>query len=391
VTGPRRRRLTAASLAAPVVEPPRPAGVDAAGVPLSEDQRRFRKDWGPAECVAELRRIAELDPTRVVTRNYFRVHSAISEATWNRHFGTFEEYKRQAGVILRRHAHRLEKAIAKHASVDRLREMNTTRREYEGRYLRPAGGRWQSALIVSDLHDKECDPFARRVVVDTARRVLPEKIIIAGDMFDLPEFSKHTKDPRSFDILGRIAWVHAFLGDLRSASPDSEIVLIEGNHEFRLLRHMSEETPALMVVLADLHGFTVPRLLGLDAFAVNYIARADMTAWSERDIGAELRKNYLIAWDSLLIGHYPNMREMGLPGASGHHHKHIVWPHYSPVHGPYEWHQIGAGHQREASYAAGEKWATGFLLAHVDTTTRRTQFEYIDLSHPAAMVGGKWY
>lgn len=372
-------------------EAPRPAGMGANGVPLSEDQRKFRRDWTPADCVAELRRIAEIDTSKVISRNYFRVHSPISESTWNRYFGTFEEFKRQAGIILRRHAHRLEKSIAKHASVDRLRDMNKHRREYAGKYLRPAGGRWQTALVVSDLHDKECDPFARRVVVDTARRVLPEKIVIAGDLFDLPEFSKHTQDPRSFDILARIAWAHAFLADLRAASPDSEIVLIEGNHEFRLLRHMAEETPALMTILADLHGFTVPRLLGLDAYGVNYIARADMTAWNERDIATQLRKNYLIAWDSVLFGHYPNMREMGMPGASGHHHKHLVWTQYSPVHGAYEWHQIGAGHQREASYAPGEKWATGFLLAHVDTLTRRTQFEYLDLSHPAAMVGGKWY
>jgi hypothetical protein len=82
---------------------------------------------------------------------------------------------------------------------------------------------------------------------------------------------------------------------------------------------------------------------------------------------------------------------MGIPGASGHHHKHLVWTAYSPVHGPWEWHQLGCGHQREASYCAGEKWGQGFLLAHADTRTKRTQFEYADLSHPGAMVGGKFY
>ena len=48
-------------------------------------------------------------------------------------------------------------------------------------------------------------------------------------------------------------------------------------------------------------------------------------------------------------------------------------------------------HQREASYCAGEKWGNGFLLAHIDKSNKRTQFEYLDLSHPAAMIGGRHY
>ena len=362
------------------------------GVPLSEDQRKFHPDWTAADCIAELQRIAGLDTTKVISRNYFRVHSDISESTWNRYFGTFEEFKRQSDITLSRHAHRMERDIAKHASVDKMRTLNAGKREWEGAYLRPSSRRWQTVLILNDVHDIHCDPFWRRVLMDTARRVQPEKIVLNGDIFDLPEFSKHFQDPRSFDLLRRIRWVHEFLGDIREAAPESEIIFTEGNHEARLLRHLGEQTQAMMVVLADLHGFTVPKLLGLDRYEVNYIARVDLTAWTERDIKVQLRKNYVTLYEgSLLFGHFPEMRSMGIPGGSGHHHKHIVWPGYSPTWGPYEWHQIGCGHQREASYCAGEKWGNGFLLAHIDTSTKRTQFEYLDLSHPAAMIGGRHY
>ena len=361
-------------------------------VPLSEDQRKFHEHWTAADCIAELRRIAQIDTTKVITRNYFRVNSDISESTWNRYFGSFLEYKRQAEIIISRHAHRMERDIAKHASVDKMRAMNATKREWEGEYLRPSGRRWQTVAVLNDVHDKECDPFYRRVLIDTVRRVQPEKIIINGDLFDLPEFSKHFQDPRTFSLVDRIKWVHAFLADLRAAAPNSEMTLVEGNHEFRILRHLSEETPAMMVVLADLHDFTVPKLLGLEAFGVNYIARADMTAWTERDIKAQLAKNHITLYDNaLLFGHFPEMRNMGIPGASGHHHKHIVWPGYSPIHGPYEWHQVGSGHMRQAGYCAGEKWGNGFLLAHVDTANKHSQFEYIDVSHQGAMVGGAFY
>lgn len=359
-------------------------------VPLSQDEQKITRA-SKRDCLAELRRVAELDPDRVITRNYFRVTSPFAESAWNAHFGTFLEFKRQAGIILSRHAHRLERDIAKHASVDRMRALNGEKRQWEGRYARPSNRRWRTALVCSDLHDTHCDPFYRRVLLDVAARAQPEVVVLNGDIFDLPEFSKHVQDPREFALLARVRWVHAFLADLRGAVPEAEILFVEGNHEFRLLRHMGEQTQAMMVVLADLHGFTVPKLLGLDRYQVNYIARADMTAWTERDIKAELRKNYVVLWDSLLFGHFPEMRAMGVPGASGHHHKHVVWTAYSPVYGPWEWHQIGAGHQREASYCSGEKWANGFLLAHCDTHSRRTQFEYIDVSQPAAIAGGKFY
>ena len=362
------------------------------GLPLSEDERKFHPEWTAEDCIGELLRVAKLEPTKVISRNHFRVYSDISESTWNRYFGTFLEFKRQAKIILSRHAHRLERSIAKHASVDKLRDMNIEKRLWEGRYLRPTSARFQTALVGSDLHDLECDPFYLRLFIDTARRVQPEKIILDGDIFDLPEFSKYAQDPREFKVIDRIKWVHKLLAALRKACPNSEITLIEGNHEYRLLRHLGEQNQALLVVLNDLHGYTVPSLLGLKDFEVNYVAKADMTAFSERDIKEQIGKNYITCWDNaVLFGHYPNMREMGIPGANGHHHRHIVWNSYSPIYGSWEWHQLGCGHKREASYCAGEKWSNGFLLVHVDTVSKRSQFEYLDVSHDHCFIGGKLY
>lgn len=358
---------------------------------LSEDERKFHKEWTAQDCLSHLRGMARASPNTFISRHYFRLNSDISEATWNRYFGTFIEFKRQAGIQLSRHAHRLELNIAKHASVDVQRSMNEQKADWGEAYLRSFSKRFQSVLVLTDIHDKSCDPFYRRVSLDTARRLQPEKIVIPGDLFDLPEFSKHTKDPRSFELLSRIAWVHAFLGELREACPSAEITVTEGNHEFRLLRHLAEESPAMMVVLADLHGFTVSKLLGLDQFELNYVARGDLTAWNEKAIKDQIRKNYVLLYNSVLFGHYPDMRHMGYPGASGHHHRHELWSSYSPQFGPMEWHQIGCGHVREASYMAGETFANGFLICHVDTERRRTQFEYADVSHHRACVGGKFY
>lgn len=359
-------------------------------IPLSEDQRKFHPGWTAQDCINELQRIAKLDQTKVITRNYFRVHSQISESTWNRYFGTFHEFKRQAGVVLTRHAHNLERSIAKHASMDVKREMNAAKIAYEGKYLRPHKGRFQSVVVASDLHDVNCDPFYRRCLIDTVKRVKPEIIVLNGDLFDLPEFSKYIQDPRSYNPVLRIKWVHKFLEDLRNAAPNAEIKMVEGNHEYRLLRHLSEATPALMTVLADLHGMTVSSLLGLDKFEINLIARSDLAALNERDIKDEVRKNYVLIHDCLLFHHFPEGAYMGYPGANGHHHKHLVKSYYSPTFGPYEWHQTGAGHLREASYCAAEKWSTGFLVVHVDTHTKHSVMEYIDV-RDFAVIGGLFY
>ncbi len=358
--------------------------------PLSEDERKFRRSWGQKRCLKHLREIAEKTPDRVITRNFFRINSDISESTWNRYFGTFHEFKRAANIILSRHAHTLERSIAKHSSKDVQREMNIDKRGYEDKYDRPAGTRYRDILVGSDIHDKMCDPFYRRLFIETAARLQPDVICLKGDIFDLPEFSKYTVDPREWSPIDRITWVHEFLAELREVCPDARIDLIEGNHEFRLLRHLSESTPALQQILSDLHGFTVSSLLGLDEFEVNLIARADLTAFTERDIKSEIGKNYKVYFESVLAHHYPTGRQMGFPGWSGHHHKHIVWPFYSPTYGSSEWHQVGCGHRREASFCDGAIWANGFLIAHVDTQTTHTAFEYIEL-RDHAVIGGRWY
>lgn len=358
--------------------------------PLSENPCK-RNVATRAECIADLRRIAEADLDKIITRNYYRVYSLYSEAAWNKHFGTFEEFKRQANIKLRRHARKMETDIAKHASVNAYKEMNIEKRNWGDKYTKPSGKRFQTVLVGSDVHDIECDPFWRKTFIDTARRSLPDKIVLNGDLFDLPEFGKYAVDPRDFSVVKRIKWVHQFLAELREACPDAELILIEGNHEYRLLRHLSEATPAMKVLLSDLHSMTVPKLLGLDQFEVRYIAPADLATFTIPDAKAELKRNFLVMYDFLVAHHFPDGANFGLPGWNGHHHSHHSFTKFSPVLGTYEWHQLGSGHKRSASYCNGEKWSNGFLLAHVDTQMKRVQFEYIDTTSDHVVIGGKWY
>jgi len=360
-------------------------------IPLSENQRKFHADWTAKDCIAELQRVANIDTDKVISRNYFRVHSQISESTWNQFFGTFSEFKRQSGIILTRQQHQLEREIAKHASVDHYRKLNVERADWGSKYIRNNPTRFKTAIFFSDLHDEEVDPFYMRVLIDTVKRVKPDLMCLVGDGMDLPEFGKYTVDPREWSPVGRIQFMHKnVLRPLRSAAPDAQFDYIEGNHEARLLRLLADATPALRAVLSDLHGMTIGKLLGLDEFEINYVAKADLSTYTKRDFDSELRNNYRIYWGSVLAHHFPQGRNMGLPGVNGHHHKHISWPMFNPIYGAYEWHQMGCGHRRSASYCEGEHWHMGFDIVHVDTLTRATVHDYVTVSD-FAVAGGKFY
>jgi len=359
-------------------------------LPMSENVNRITEAT-PEACIEALRTFALLNPEKPVTRNSFRLYGPLAESAWNCHFGSFLEFKRQAQLELNRQQHTLERQIAKHVSVDHYRRANEDRRDWADRYTRTNARRFKTMLVCSDLHDKEIDLFYLRVLIDTAERVQPDVIVLNGDIFDLPEFGKYGVDPREWDVTGRIRFTHEnILGPLRRACPDSQIDFIEGNHEARLLRHMSDATPALRSVLSDLHGMTVSKLLGLDQFQINYIAKADLAAFTKRDFEKELANNYKVYFETVLCHHFPHARNMGLPGLNGHHHRHQVWSHFSPIYGAYEWHQLGSGHKRSASYCEGERWHNGFALVNVDTATRATNFDYIAVTD-FAVSGGKWY
>lgn len=357
--------------------------------PLSETLIPKVKEASRQQCIGDLRSLAIANPTQVISRNYYRVHGKYAESCWSQHCGTFEEFKRQAGLKLTRQQHAMERHVAKHASVDHYRRMNEERRDYADTYVRGEPGRYKTRIFASDLHDEDMDPFFRRVLVDAIKRIQPDSFMVAGDGIDLPEFGKYGVDPREWGPVRRIKAYHGFCEEVRSVY-DGQFDHLEGNHEFRLLRHLGDETPALKTVLSDLHGMTIRSLLGLDRFEINYIAKADLSAFREVDIKNEIGKNYKVYDDCFLAHHFPQGRDMNMPGVNGHHHRHQVWPHFNPMFGAYEWHQMGCGHKRDASYCAGEKWHMGFMVAHIDTKTKQVVSEYIQVAD-FAVVGGKFY
>lgn len=360
--------------------------------PWSDKQAPFVEKMTKEDCIRLHQSIVRMYPNRKISRFWFQKNSGISESTWNRYFGTFEEYKRQARIKLSRQVHALERSIAKHASVDHYRALNQERRVCDGKYIKDNGSRFKTMILGFDQHDREVDPFCLRVFHKTIEMYQPDDVVFGGDLFDLPEFGRYPVDPREWDVTGRIKFCHEqILAPTRLLAPNTNMHLIEGNHENRLMRHMCDGNQSLRVVLSDLLGMTVSKLFLLDQLQINYVARSDLAAWTKRDIDQELKRNYKIFYDCFLVHHFTSEGVgMAMPGASGHSHKYMAWTHYNPTFGSYTFQQFGCMHYRSAVYTNAEKWSVGFGIVHIDTLTKNVNVEYIPVTDTAYVAGWRF-
>ena len=143
------------------------------------------------------------------------------------------------------------------------------------------GFRWnRNHTRLEPLHDRR----ALDVVVQVAARLRPERIVLLGDMLDLPSFS--TKFPRPMALRDTttpaLRELHWQLAQLRAASPDSRIVYVEGNHEARIRRAMTErlsEASVTVPVGSTEELGSIPSLLGLDGLEIEYVGPYGAGYW----------------------------------------------------------------------------------------------------------------
>jgi len=124
------------------------------------------------------------------------------------------------------------------------------------------------------LHDRKAWDLA----IQMAELMQPEVIVLLGDMLDLAPFSRFSTEPAlRHTTQPSIIELHWWLSQLRLASPSSEIIFIEGNHEARLQRTLVDQVAGEFTTLVpadDPDGpelFSVPRLLGLDSLDIEYV------------------------------------------------------------------------------------------------------------------------
>jgi hypothetical protein len=361
---------------------------------LSEKDKKFDESATAEDCIKDLRAVQEENELKFITRNFYRNEGSFSDATWNQFFGTFHEFKREAGLELSRGQHSMEKKIAKHASLDTYRKFYKEQiLPYHNKVdLLSKKGRFKVGLVCSDLHDIELDPFVWATFVDTAKQMQPDFIALGGDIHDLPDFSKYFQDPRKFAIKKRFDFVkEKILAPLRLACPKSQIDFIVGNHDLRILKILAEQTPNLRVILADVLGLSLADIFGLDDFDVNLVAKFDLSAFSETDIKDELKENFRVYYQNFVVHHYKDL-SMGLSGASGHVHRPELVTAWTLPMGGISWNTLGCMKGVRTEYVDGmNKWTNGFGIAYIDTLKNRVQQQPIVIPGDHVVINGKLY
>lgn len=362
---------------------------------MSERKKIFDPSATQEDVIEDLRAIQEEYDGKYITRNFYRENGKYADSTWSQYFGSFSEFRKGAKLELSRHQQKMERAIAKHASYDHYRK-------FFHEEVLPHAGLYEindkkkhplrTILVGSDIHDIECDRFALAVFIATAKRMQPDIIILNGDIFDLYEFSRWTKDPRHYNIKERFDFVHEHIfGALRAVCPNAQIDFILGNHEYRLLKLLADKTPNVQILLSDVMGLSLNDVFGVHDHRINLISKLDLGAYTTPEMRKEVRQNYKTYYECYMATHEPE-KGSGLSGTNGHLHRMIYNTSTNLLRGNISWVQTPALHRRDAHYIQGRNKADlGFLVTTVNVDTKEVIQNPIVMHEDWAVVEGVYY
>jgi predicted phosphodiesterase len=360
---------------------------------LSELSKKYDPTAKSEDLIEDLRKVKDENPYKYITRDFYRIHGKYSDRCWSNKFGTFQEFRRKAGLDLHRGAAQIEKDIARHAATDRYRgffEMEV--QPYLGKYERPEDSeRYKTVMVCSDLHDKQLDTFCWKTFLDVAARLKPDTIVLAGDVFDEIEFSRFTNDPRQMNLKEAFDYVrdHIFK-PLRKVCPNTQIDFVIGNHDLRIMKYMADRSPQIRPLM-DLMGISLSKVLGLDEFEINLVSRIDFAAFKPADVRTEIKNNFKVYYNTVVVDHHGD-NGFGMSGCSGHTHRTDMRSTANLTMGPIHWVVMGCMAKIDFEYQERmNKSHQSFCVWHVDTFLKQAIPEHVIFSDNMTVAGGKYY
>lgn len=96
-------------------------------------------------------------------------------------------------------------------------------------------------IIISDIHVPFQNKAAVKLTFDFIKEVKPKYVAINGDAIDFYAISRYSRNPhRRLQLQDEINEFHHFLDELEDASPNSEKIFVEGNHEQRWHKYLRD-------------------------------------------------------------------------------------------------------------------------------------------------------
>tara|TARA_Y100000296_G_scaffold45626_1_gene52244 strand:- start:2683 stop:3807 length:1125 start_codon:yes stop_codon:yes gene_type:complete len=247
---------------------------------------------------------------------------------------------------------------------------------------------------LSPLHDLKAISVATEIV----KEIRPNRIILLGDMLDLPDWSTHfMRSPEFyFTTQPSLDWLSSWISELRPYC--NEMVYIEGNHEKRMIDSIVQNTiqaygikPANEPDVPPI--LSVPYMLGLHKMGVEYVGNYPHGEFYINDnlvcihgnkVGPKSGQSIMKMLDSprisVIQGHVHRL-EMG--------HK-TVWTHGQPK--IYQAISLGTLARIDGIVPGGGtryNWQQGFGIVEYDK--ERFQVDSIGIYDGKAIFKGKLY
>lgn len=132
--------------------------------------------------------------------------------------------------------------------------------------------------VLDDTLEPFHDETAMNVALSMIRDLCPDLIVNLGDFLDLPQFGKYVQEPGfALTTQPSIDRGHTFLAQQRANAPDAKIVVIEGNHDRRLLKSIIENLAGAFGLRranapTEHPVMSIPFLLRMDELDVEYVS-----------------------------------------------------------------------------------------------------------------------
>lgn len=381
--------------------------------------RDLREDPGMAEDVKQLlcddlRRVHAIPHTLFgdhAGRDRYRQLGNYSTSLVDFIYGMWAEFRRQACLDDTLHTKTVKRNIAKTARAQDLAR-------YADQHIRPWDGAYDrlnkkkkklSFLTGSDFHSHFCNPFALRVFQDINRLYKPDGVRLNGDVVDFPSLSTHRHFPGHFPmtVQDEIDWAkYQLFEPLRENNSKSDIKLLMGNHDIRLVIALADKGP----MFASLDNMGFAENFELDKYKIGLVCRSNFLFQTAKQRARDIAQNWetlfsedgrmLFTWvHGFLAGKdapRKHARRFMTHGTNGHLHDREEVSIGSYATGVLDWYQTPCmAHPKAvaAGYLAGpvefNAWSCGALWTTIHMETGHVHNEAIKVGEEIATFRDK--
>jgi hypothetical protein len=202
---------------------------------------------------------------------------------------------------------------------------------------------------VIEFHSEPAIDIAMQIVNYANKEFGVDTIVNLGDTLDLPQQSRHHQEI-AFQNSTNLAIQRAYeyLAQQRATCPDAEIVFLEGNHDCRIYKYLSENAPAVAnmrqagTTPSDWPVNSLPHLLRMDELNIKYAS------------GYPAGEYWLN--DNLRCIHGDRVNSNGstaMKYINSNHHVSVIYGHIHRIEMLYHTNHTSTGPARNAAFSPG--------------------------------------